>query len=203
MAPHRRKGSVFFQVDGGTIARVSWFRSAASHLSADPEWRFLWLVLFAGIRRMLTNVSFKLIIVNMYIPRDLTSRLLESRSLVQILTGPRQCGKSTLLSHLSDSSYTEITFDDLQMRTLANRDPGLFLDQFKPPLLLDEVQYVPNLFPEIKARVDRLKRERLEKNRELSPIFRMTGSNQILMDRNIKESLAGRASYFYLSRNNA
>ena len=148
---------------------------------------------------MLTNVSFKLIIVNMYIPRDLTSRLLESRSLVQILTGPRQCGKSTLLSHLSDSSYTEITFDDLQMRTLANRDPGLFLDQFKPPLLLDEVQYVPNLFPEIKARVDRLKRERLEKNRELSPIFRMTGSNQILMDRNIKESLAGRASYFHLN----
>ncbi|OGT31310.1 MAG: hypothetical protein A3E87_10405 [Gammaproteobacteria bacterium RIFCSPHIGHO2_12_FULL_35_23] len=117
----------------------------------------------------------------------------------QIVIGPRQCGKSTLLNHVIDTNFQEITFDDLQLRTLANREPSLFLEQFKPPLLLDEVQYVPALFSEIKKYVDQLKRQRLQDNQLLSVLFRMTGSNQLLMDKNIKESLAGRASYFYLN----
>lgn len=135
----------------------------------------------------------------MYIPRDITSRLSSSSSPVQILIGPRQSGKSTLLSHLSGPSFREITFDDLQLRTLANRDPGLFLEQFKPPVLLDEVQYAPNLFPEIKRIVDVSKKQRLQGGRPLPVLFRMTGSNQVLMDKNIKETLVGRASYFYLN----
>ncbi len=136
---------------------------------------------------------------HMYIERDLTSRLSSSTAPVQLLIGPRQCGKSTLLSHIAGSSTQEVTFDDLQLRTLANRDPALFLEQFKPPVLLDEVQYVPNLFSEIKRQVDQLKKQRLQDNQPLSVLFRMTGSNQLLMDKNIKESLAGRASYFYLN----
>lgn len=78
---------------------------------------------------------------------------------------------------------------------------NLFLEQFPPPLLLDEVQYVPSLFPELKKRVDQLKKEILfaETSSEGQVLFRLTGSNQILMDKNIKESLAGRASYFYLN----
>ncbi|MHB8545001.1 MAG: ATP-binding protein, partial [Leptospirales bacterium] len=115
------------------------------------------------------------------------------------MTGPRQCGKSTLLSHLAGSSFTEVTFDDLQLRTLANRDPGLFLEQFKPPVLFDEVQYVPQLFPEIKRYVDEQKKRRLETGRPVPVLFRMTGSNLLLMDRNIKESLAGRVSSFHLN----
>lgn len=135
----------------------------------------------------------------MYILRDITLRLSSATAAVQILIGPRQCGKSTLLSYLADDSFTEITFDDLQMRNLANRDPALFLAQFKPPVLLDEIQYVPNLFPEIKQHVDALKKERVKKNTRIPVLFRLTGSNQLLMDKNIKESLAGRASYFYLN----
>lgn len=135
----------------------------------------------------------------MYIQRDITPRLAQSRSAVQLLIGPRQCGKSTLLYHLGAGSFHEVTFDDLQLRALANRDPGLFLEQFQPPILLDEVQYVPNLFPEIKRYVDERKRLRVEQDQPLSILFRMTGSNQWLMDKNIKESLAGRASYFYLN----
>jgi len=135
----------------------------------------------------------------MYIPRDITTRLSDSHAPVQFLTGPRQCGKSTLLSHLSGSSFKEVPFDDLQLRTLANRDPGLFLEQFKPPVLLDEVQYVPNLFPEIKRYVDAQKRKRLETGRPLPVLFRMTGSNLLMVDKNIKESLAGRVSYFPLN----
>ncbi|MHB1927727.1 MAG: ATP-binding protein [Leptospirillum sp.] len=122
-----------------------------------------------------------------------------SHAPVQFLTGPRQCGKSTLLSHLAGPSFKEVTFDDLQLRTLANRDPGLFLEQFKPPVLFDEVQYVPQLFPEIKRYVDEQKRRRLETGRPVPVLFRMTGSNLLLMDRNVKESLAGRVSYFHLN----
>lgn len=135
----------------------------------------------------------------MYIQRDITSRLSDSHALVQLLIGPRQCGKSTLLSHVADPSFKEVSFDDLQLRILANRDPALFLEQFKPPILLDEIQYVPNLFPEIKRHVDQLKKQRIESHQTLSVLFRMTGSNQLLMDKNIKESLAGRASYFHLN----
>src|SRR3989344_5509660 len=136
----------------------------------------------------------------MYIERDITSRLSGNTTIpVQLVLGPRQCGKSTLLSHLAGESFREVTFDDLQLRHLANRDPALFLEQFKPPVLLDEIQYVPNLFLEIKRQVDELKKERIKNNQALTVLFRMTGSNQLLMDKNIEECLAGRASYFYLN----
>lgn len=135
----------------------------------------------------------------MYIQRDMTSRLTESKAPVQLLIGPHQCGKRTLLYHLAGVTFREVTFDDLQLRLLADRDPHLFLEQFTPPVILDEVQYVPNLFPEIKQYIDQLRRQRLHDNQPISVLFRMTGSNQLLMDKNIKESLAGRANYFYLN----
>ena len=140
----------------------------------------------------------------MYIYRDLTTELTETPAWIQILLGPRQCGKSTLLASFSSKKnpFQEITFDDLQLREFANRNPALFLEQFNPPLLLDEVQYVPNLFPELKQKIDRLKRAALfhsKRNIKTKILFRLTGSNQILMDKNIKESLAGRASYYYLN----
>ena len=81
--------------------------------------------------------------------------------LVQIIIGPRQCGKSTLLWHMSPD-FQEVTFDDLQLRTLAQNDPSLFLSNYELPLIIDEVQYAPHIFPEIKLHIDRLKRERLK-----------------------------------------
>ncbi|HEX4044776.1 MAG TPA: ATP-binding protein, partial [Gammaproteobacteria bacterium] len=145
----------------------------------------------------------------MYIPRDITAQLLQSPARIQILCGPRQCGKSTLFAALyrgqtksAQANFQEITFDDLALRQLANQDPALFLQQFQPPLLLDEVQYVPNLFPELKKYVDQLKRTAVfqaGEPAETTVLFHLTGSNQILMDKNIKESLAGRASYYYLN----
>lgn len=76
----------------------------------------------------------------MFIKRDITDQLKNNFALIQIVLGPRQASKSTLLASLQERGH-EITFDDLQMRQLANRDPALFLQQFAPPLLLDEVQY--------------------------------------------------------------
>lgn len=140
----------------------------------------------------------------MYIKRDITEQLTQASTWIQILLGPRQCGKSTLFVSTSaqEGHYQEITFDDLQLRQLANQDPALFLQQFVPPLLLDEVQYVPNLFPELKKVIDQLKRNTVFQSGDTQKqivLFRLTGSNQILIDKNIKESLAGRASYYFLN----
>lgn len=137
----------------------------------------------------------------MYITRDITQLLNQDHSWIQVLSGPRQCGKSTLLAALSTKTFQEICFDDLALRRLANQDPAFFLDQYSGPLLLDEIQYVPNLFPELKRRVDLLKRAALHpgKTQKKLPLYRLTGSNQILMDQNVKESLAGRAHYYALN----
>lgn len=135
----------------------------------------------------------------MYIERDMTLQLSKSTVPVQLVIGPRQCGKSTLLSYMGGTAFKEVTFDDLQLRNLANRDPALFLEQFAPPVLLDEVQYVPTLFAEIKRQIDQLKKQRLKDGQVLTTLYRMTGSNQLLMDKNIKENLVGRASYFDLN----
>src|SRR5579872_4892138 len=140
----------------------------------------------------------------MYIKRDMTEQLVQASTWIQILLGPRQCGKSTLFASTCSNipNFHEITFDDLQLRQLANQDPALFLQQFEPPLLLDEIQYVPNLFPELKKKIDQIKRSDVFHaglSKKPVTLFRLTGSNQILMDKNIKESLAGRASYYHLN----
>lgn len=136
----------------------------------------------------------------MWIQRDFERNWRLSTSLpVKILRGVRQCGKSALLQKLGSPSYRHITLDDLQARQGANQDPALFFEQYPWPLIIDEVQYAPPLFPEIKKRVD-LWRHSASKKKETrldSPLW-LTGSNQILLDREVRESLAGRASYFTL-----
>ncbi len=136
----------------------------------------------------------------MWIPREISGYMGSiSSELVQIVIGPRQCGKSSLLWHLNPD-FQEVTFDDLQARSLAQNDPALFLSNYNLPLIIDEVQYAPNIFPEIKQRVDQLKKERLQNpQQKLKVAFRLTGSNQILMDKNVKESLVGRAGFYYLN----
>jgi len=138
----------------------------------------------------------------MLIKRDIAKRLREDRGVyVHILIGPRQCGKSTLFAALSGNRCREVTFDDFQMRNLAERDPALFLAQYSPPLIIDEIQYAPNIFPEIKRITDNLKRERVLNNRDdqIEVLFYLTGSNQILLDTQVKETLVGRASYYHLN----
>ncbi len=138
----------------------------------------------------------------MYIRRDMSKILQQSGAMAEVLLGPRQCGKSTLFEAIGLKTAQSVSFDDLSLRQLANHDPALFLEQFKLPLLLDEVQYVPNLFPEIKKRIDehkKLQRFSSENTQAYQVLFRLTGSNQILMDKNVKETLVGRAAYYYLN----
>lgn len=134
----------------------------------------------------------------MYVKRDFFGTLQAYEHLEAVLLwGPRQVGKSTLLSQLNPKS--SIYLDDLISRRKAQEDPALTLQDLEPPCLIDEAQYAPSLFSEIKLRIDRQRRERLKTNSPRSQtLYYLTGSNRLLLDRNVKESLAGRCSLFVL-----
>jgi predicted AAA+ superfamily ATPase len=132
----------------------------------------------------------------MWIHRDISDIFQKNKDAIQIVRGPRQCGKSSLILQV-DPDFIELSLDDPALRELAQNDPELFLKQFdSKKLFIDEAQYAPELFPSLKRKADLYKR-----NPENVPqtILRLTGSNQILMDKNIKESLAGRASFFNMN----
>jgi predicted AAA+ superfamily ATPase len=130
----------------------------------------------------------------MWIKRDLSDYFSQNATLpVQVVWGPRQCGKSSMLLRISPE-WTHITLDDLGDRRLAQEEPELFLKQNPTPLIINEAQYAPHLFSQIKIAVDRLRAKEIVKK----PLFRLTGSHQILLDTKIKESLGGRASFFRL-----
>ncbi|MEI8346138.1 MAG: ATP-binding protein [Pseudomonadota bacterium] len=135
----------------------------------------------------------------MWIERDISDSIKKNTDPIQVIRGPRQCGKSSLVLHL-DSDFKELSLDDPSLRELAQSDPELFLRQFSTQkLFIDEAQYAPALFPSLKRMADLYKRDKRENNKKPQTILRLTGSNQILMDRNVKESLAGRASFFDLN----
>lgn len=137
----------------------------------------------------------------MWIQRDLSKFLqapLGSKYLpVKVLKGPRQVGKTSLLNHLK--SHKLVLFDDLGIRNLAQDNPALFFEQFQGPLILDEATLAPEIFPEIKKRIDIERRKAREKNSPLSIDLWITGSNQTLLQKSVRESLAGRANYFSLN----
>lgn len=125
------------------------------------------------------------------ITRTLGKAILEAstRFKVILLTGPRQVGKTTLLQDIREPSRTYITLDDLSLRMAAQQDPASFLDRLSLPVLIDEVQYAPDLFPYIKMTVDKTKQNGL---------FWLTGSQQFDMMKNVTESLAGRVALLQL-----
>ena len=104
---------------------------------------------------------------------------------VLLLTGPRQSGKTTLLKHLKSEDRAYVTLDSIAERELARRDPALFLQRFESPVIIDEIQYAPDLLSEIKVIVDRNRSEK-----EIS--FWLTGSQKFHLMKGVSESLAGR-----------
>lgn len=105
---------------------------------------------------------------------------------VVLVTGPRQVGKSTLLENFMPDKYTVVTLDDLDERELAIKDPALFLQNHQPPVLIDEIQYAPNLFSYIKIYVDKHKDEK--------GLFLLTGSQKFSLMKGVQETLAGRVA---------
>ena len=122
----------------------------------------------------------------MYIKRHvepvLKSAINEKGSLC--VTGARQVGKSTVLSTLF-TKHRPLSLDDNRLRSAALERPEEFLEQFPPPIFIDEIQYAPSLFPYIKIYIDRTK----EKGAVI-----LSGSQRYEMMSNMTESLAGRVN---------
>lgn len=109
---------------------------------------------------------------------------------VLLVTGPRQVGKTTLLLHLKPKNMEYVTLDDEVLRNQAINDPKLFLEEHPAPLLIDEVQYAPNLFSYIKINVDK---------EQKNGMYWLTGSQQFHLMKSASETLAGRVGIINLN----
>ena len=127
----------------------------------------------------------------MYFKRIISEVIAETNETfsVVLITGPRQVGKSTVFERIKEENRAYVTLDDPQIRALAQSDPALFLQTYEPPVLIDEVQYAPQLFPYIKMFVDRYKQKGM---------FWITGSQPFQLMAKVSESLAGRVGILEL-----
>jgi predicted AAA+ superfamily ATPase len=128
----------------------------------------------------------------MYIERHLSRKLqkLAAHFPILVLSGARQVGKSTLLDHLFGKKCRTVVFDPTVDVENARRDPDLFLQTNPPPLILDEIQFVPELVSAIKRRVD--------KDPRPGQYF-LSGSQQWAVIKSLAESSAGRAVFLELA----
>jgi predicted AAA+ superfamily ATPase len=130
----------------------------------------------------------------MYIKRGIERVFLDLNTQYSaiLITGPRQVGKTTMLSELMTTEGRGrgyVTLDDLNERALAKTDPAMFLQLHPPPVLIDEVQYAPELFPYIKIHIDKT---------HTPGDFWLTGSQLFKLMDGVRESLAGRVALLRL-----
>ena len=125
-----------------------------------------------------------------YRTRHIEKKLLQFAQYFKIVlvTGARQVGKSTMLAPVLPDIKTFV-FDPIQDIYGARQDPDLFLDTYPSPLILDEIQFVPELLPALKRRVDRL---------DAPGQYYLTGSQNLSMLRSVAESMAGRVGILNL-----
>ena len=123
----------------------------------------------------------------MMFPRTLSRFALETSAVFPVLlvTGARQVGKTTLLQALREPERGYVTLDDPLVLRLAREDPALFLQRFEPPVLIEEIQYAPELLPHIKMAVDSARRPGM---------FWLTGSQPFHLMQGVSESMAGRVA---------
>ena len=108
-----------------------------------------------------------------------------------LVTGPRQAGKTTFLLHEAGEKFSYVSFDDPLERSFAAADPNGFLNRFNDyPVILDEIQYAPDLLSYLKLRID--------EDRHLNGRWILTGSQQFHLMQNVSESLAGILDASYL-----
>ena len=126
-----------------------------------------------------------------YIKRDLESKItaLSKEYSCLLVTGPRQVGKTTVLKQLMNDERNYVTLDDLTERNLAVNDPAMFLQIHSLPILIDEVQYAPQLFSFIKIAID---------NGANPGDFWLTGSQAFKLMELAQESLAGRIAILHM-----
>jgi predicted AAA+ superfamily ATPase len=115
------------------------------------------------------------------------SQLLEKFPIIAI-TGPRQSGKTTFSKQLRPE-YSYVNLEDITNREFAKNDPKGFLNTYKNGAIIDEIQYVPELFSYLQVFTD-------ERNQVGEYII--TGSQNFLLMQQISQSLAGRVALFTL-----
>lgn len=126
-----------------------------------------------------------------YVRRDLEGALAKAAKAFPalVLTGPRRSGKTTLLRHMfPGASYFLLEDPDAVSRLRA--DPQGFLDAVRTPVILDEVQNVPEIFAFVRSRIDREPRRALR--------WILTGSQDAPLMHGVTESMAGRAAVLQL-----
>ena len=130
--------------------------------------------------------------MNTYITRSIEPVLKKAASEFPavVLTGPRQSGKTTVLKHVFSDSYHHVSVEPPDIRIAAREDPRGFLAMYQPPVIIDEIQNVPELLPFIKEIIDN--------DRSRSGQYLLTGSQNLLLVEKVTESLAGRAAMLHL-----
>lgn len=106
-----------------------------------------------------------------------------------LLIGARQVGKTTVLRQVAEGDRTYVTLDDPRNLEMARSDPALFMQRYPPPVLLDEIQYAPEILPYVKMAIDADRKPGM---------FWLTGSQQFHVMRGVSESLAGRVGILNL-----
>ena len=127
-----------------------------------------------------------------YIKRDMEPLINEASKSYSavIITGPRQVGKTTTLRRLKGEGCRFVSLDAKEERRLAQTDPEMFLSLYPTPVIIDEVQYAPELFPYIKMEID---------NGAPAGSYLMTGSQMYKLMNLAGESLAGRVAILRMS----
>ena len=137
------------------------------------------------------NGDYNYILQGVYRAR-LTSQKLKALAAafpVVVVTGARQVGKTTLLRHLFPS-FDYFVFDPAIDLENARKEPDLFLKNHPAPLILDEIQYAPEIADAVKRKVDA--------HGSRPGQYLITGSQQWQVMRSLSESLAGRAAFLDL-----
>ena len=127
--------------------------------------------------------------MNDYIHRKIEETILEASKYFSVITvsGPRQSGKSTLLTQLFPL-YEKYSLKDLNILDYAKNEPIAFLNQTDEGMFIDEIQRCPQLLDYIQGIVDNNPKRH----------FALSGSSNFEVTRNLSESLAGRAGVFEL-----
>jgi len=123
--------------------------------------------------------------------REISNKIkkISSEFSIVVLTGARQVGKTTLLKKLF-SNYNYVSLDIPSTAKFAEENPDLFLEKYPPPLIIDEVQYAPEIFRNLKVWID--------KNRDLKGQLILTGSQKFNLMKEVSDSLAGRVGLIEL-----
>ena len=138
-----------------------------------------------------SEITFWICRMTIYTQRTLLSIIekLSGSFPVLLVSGPRQVGKTTLLQHAQREKRHYVTLDDPIEKALAKEDPAAFLQNHPAPVMIDEIQYAPELFPYIKMAVDKAR---------TPGMFWLTSSQQFHLMKNVSESLAGRIAILNL-----